>query len=175
MPSPNPETLSPRHSIVDRDSRGAALLCGTAALILISTGAGMLEGHAIYQSWRDLAGFADFASYHSDYGRALLPFLPLPLVLATLGNIWLLRRRPDSVPRGLVLATLLGQVVVLLVTATLALPIQIQLGTPGNSPEEIVALVDRLIVVGYLRELPGLAVAAGFIVMLYLAVRGRAR
>ncbi|MGS0684922.1 hypothetical protein ACVBEQ_07190 [Nakamurella sp. GG22] len=129
-------------------------MCVTAALIFFGAGAGMLEGHAIYPSWRDLAEFPQFAAYHADYGRALLPWLPLPLLLATIGNAWLLRRRPDGVPRGLVVATLLGQLIVIVVTVTLALPIQAELATAGHTADEIVALVDRLTVVGYSGRYP---------------------
>ena len=33
----------------------------------------MLEGHAVYPSWYDLAAFPGFAQYHARYGLALLP------------------------------------------------------------------------------------------------------
>lgn len=174
MASPHP-TLSRSRPAGAFDGRAAALLCVTAALIFFGAGAGMLEGHAIYPSWRDLADFPEFAAYHAGYGRALLPWLPLPLLLATIGNAWLVRRRPDGVPRGLVVATLIGQLIVIIVTVTLALPIQAELATAGHTADEIIALVDRLIAVGYFREIPGLAVAAGFIVMLYRAIRGSSR
>lgn len=103
----------------------------------------------------------------------LLPWLPLPLALATLFNGWLLVRRPAGVPRWLPVATLAGQLLVVGVTGALAIPLQQQLSTPGHSPAEIVALVDRLVVVGWVREVPGLAVAAGYLVMLRAALTHR--
>jgi hypothetical protein len=146
-----------------------------AALTFFVTGSGMLEGHAVYPSWRTLAAFESFAAYHAEYGQALLPWLPIPLVISTIGTGWLVFRRPAGVSRGLVIAALSGQLIVVIVTAVLALPLQARLATPGHSPDEIVALVDRLIAVNYLREIPGLAVAAAFVGMLVVAIRGRAR
>ncbi|MET0865982.1 MAG: hypothetical protein ABWZ98_16750 [Nakamurella sp.] len=175
MPSSPRISLSPTLLPPLRFGRGTALLCLVAALTFFVTGSGMLEGHAVYPSWRTLAAFEGFAGYHAEYGLALLPFLPLPLLLSTIGTGWLIFRRPAGVPRSLVIAALCCQLVVLIVTAVLAIPIQAELATPGHSPDEIVALVDRLIAISYLRELPGLAVAGGFVVMLVLAIRGRAR
>jgi len=170
-----PSQLSLRRWPVAGAGRGVAALCIAAAVTFFVTGSGMLEGHAVYPSWRTLADFPGFADYHAEYGRLLIPFLPVPLVLATIGNAWLVFRPPAGVPRGLPIATLVAQVVILVLTVTMFLPIQAELATPGNSPAEIVALVDRLIGISPIREIPGLAVAAAFVVMLYLAIRGRAR
>lgn len=153
--------------------RGAVLLTATAAITFFTTGAGMLEGHAVYPSWIDLANYADFAGYHGRYGVALLPWLPLPLAIATVLNIVLVFRRPNVIPRAWPVATLLIQLVVVAVTIAVAIPIQGQLATPGHSPAEIIALVHRLQVVGWWRDVPGLAVAFGFLVMLHRAIRGR--
>ena len=168
-------SLSMRRWPVAGAGRGVAALCVVAALIFFGTGSGMLEGHAVYPSWRTLADFPRFADYHAEYGRLLIPFLPVPLVLATIGNAWLVFRPPAGVPRGLPIATLLGQVFIVVLTGTMFLPIQAELATPGNSPAEILALIDRLIGISPIREIPGLAVAAAFLVMLFLAIRGRAR
>jgi hypothetical protein len=162
-------------SNTDRSSRGAALLSCTAAATFFATGAGMLEGHAVYPSWRHLAAFDDFAGYHAQYGLALLPWLPLPLLVATIGTALLIRRRPVDVPRGLVIAALLGQLIVIIVTVTVAIPIQAQLASAGHTPAEIITAVDRLILLSYLREIPGLAVAVVYVVMLWRAIRGGAR
>jgi len=168
-------SLSMRRWPVAGAGRGVTALCVVAALTFFVTGSGMLEGHAVYPSWRTLADFPGFADYHAEYGRLLIPFLPAPLVLATIGNAWLVCRPPAGVPRGLPIATLLGQVFIVILTGAMFLPIQAELATPGNSPTEILALVDRLIGISPVREIPGLAVAAAFLVMLFLAIRGRAR
>ena len=139
------------------------------------TGVGMFEGRVVYPSWLNLATFGDFAAYHADYGRSLLPWLPGPLLVATVLNVVLLRRRPVGVPRWAIVATLAAQLFVVGVTAGLAIPLQAQLGTAGHSPVEIPDLVERLIRVNPLREVPGLAVAAAFGWMLYRVLLGSRR
>jgi len=167
-------TLAGQASDERRIGRGVLLLTVTAAITFFVTGSGMLEGHAVYPSWLNLAVFPGFAGYHAAYGNALLPWLPIPLVLATALNAWLVFRRPTGVPPALLMATLAGQLVVIGVTVAFALPIQAQLATAGRTPAEITALVESLIRINYWREIPGLAVAAGFVVMLRQALRARA-
>lgn len=170
MSSPQPTLASLSHRPAEAD-RGVVLLTVTAALVFGVTGIGMFEGRVVYPSWSDLAAFPDFAGYHTDYGRALLPWLPAPLAVATVLNAVLLRRRPHAVPRAVLVATLVGQLVVVGVTAGLAIPIQLELGTAGHTPAEIRELVDRLISVNYLREVPGLAIAGAFGWMLQRVLR----
>lgn len=71
------------------------------------------------------------------------------------------------------IATLLAQLFVIGVTVAFALPLQAQLSTPGHSAAEIAVLVDRLTVVGWWRDLPGLATAVGYLAMLIQALRVR--
>jgi len=154
---------------------GVALLAVTASLVFFTTGVGMFEGRVVYPSWLTLAGFEDFSTYHAAYGRALLPWLPGPLLVATILNVVMLRRPPASVPRWVTVATLTAQLLVVAVTVGLAIPLQAQLGTAGHSPDQITDLVQRLIRVNPLREVPGLAVAAAFGWMLYRVLRGSRR
>jgi hypothetical protein len=164
-------TLARQSRPAPRTERGVALLAGTAALVFGLTGVGMFEGRVVYPSWLDLSAFPDFASYHTDYGRALLPWLPAPLAVATVLNAVLLRRRPQAVPLSAVVATLVGQLAVVGVTGALAIPIQLELGTEGHSPEEIRDLVNRLMDINVLREVPGLAIAGTFGWMLVRVLR----
>lgn len=169
----------PTHTLPRSDAgaptsaRGAMLLAVTAAITFFTTGSGMLEGHAVYPSWYDLAEFSGFAQYHGRYGIALLPWLPLPLVVALLLNVALLFRRPLGVSGWLPIATLLAQLFVAAVTIAFALPLQAQLASPGHSPAEVAALLDRLMALNWWREVPGLAVACGYLAMLIQALRVR--
>jgi hypothetical protein len=91
----------------------------------------------------------------------------VPLLAATVLNGLMLRWRPKVVPRGLVLGTFLLQVGIGVVTAALAIPLQTELGTAGHSPAEVVDLLDRLVRINWLRDVPGVAVALAFVWMLH--------
>jgi hypothetical protein len=127
----------------------------------------------VYPSWYDLAGYAGFAEYHSAFGQRLIPWLPVPLLAATVLNGLLLRRRPPAVPRAAVLTTFVLQIGVGVVTAALAIPLQQQLGTAGHSPAEVVDLLDQLVRINWLREVPGVAVALAFVWMLHRQLSDR--
>lgn len=154
-----------------RHTRALFTLTGTLTLGL--TGIGLFEGNVVYPSWYDLAAFDGFAQYHSAFGKRLIPWLPVPLLVCTVLNGLLLRWRPAAVPRWLVLATFVLQIGVGVVTAVLAIPLQQQLGTPGHSPAEVVALLDQLVAVNRVREVPGVAVALAFVWMLHRQLRDR--
>ena len=89
------------------------------------------------------------------------------LLVVTVLNGALLRWRPAAVPRWTVLATLLGQIGICAATVAFAVPLQQLLGTPGHSPAEIIALLDQLVAVNRLREVPGVAIALAFVWMLH--------
>lgn len=152
----------------DRRVRPATtLFTVTAVLTFALTGTGLFEGNVVYPSWYDLAAFSGFADYHSAFGTRLIPWLPVPLLVATVLNGLLIRWCPPAVPRALVVATFVLQLAVGAATAALAIPLQLQLGTPGHSPAEIVALLDQLVLVNRVREVPGVAVALAFAWMLH--------
>ena len=150
-----------------RARRATALLTATATLTLAVTGIGLFEGHVVYPSWYDLAAYDGFAGYHAAFGQRLIPWLPVPLLAATVLNGLMLRWRPPVVPRGLVLTTFLLQIGIGVVTAALAIPLQAKLGTAGHSPAEVVDLLDQLTRVSRLRDVPGVAVALAFVWMLH--------
>lgn len=153
-----------------RTRRAVTLFTATATLTVAVTGVALFEGNVVYPSWYDLAAFGGFADYHSDFGKRLIPWLPVPLLAATVLNGMLIRWRPSAVPRGLVVAAFVLQLVVGIVTVVLAIPLQVALGRAGHSPEEIVALLDRLVRVNRLREVPGIAVVVAFVWMLHRQV-----
>lgn len=155
-------------SSAERRARPAtALFTVTAVLTFALTGTGLFEGNVVYPSWYDLAAFSGFADYHSAFATRLIPWLPVPLLVATVLNGLLIRWCPPAVPRALVVATFVLQLAVGAATAALAIPLQLQLGTPGRSPAEIVALLDQLVLVNRVREVPGVAVALAFAWMLH--------
>jgi hypothetical protein len=160
-----------------RARRTTALFTATAVLTFAVTGIGLFEGHVVYPSWYDLAAYDGFADYHSAFGQRLIPWLPVPLLVATVLNGLLVRRRPPAVPRALVLTTFALQIGICAVTVALALPLQAELSTAGHSPAEVVDLLDQLVRVSWLRDVPGAAIALAFVWMLHrqlTAHQGRA-
>ena len=157
-----------------RVRRATALFTVTAVLTFALTGIGLFEGNVVYPSWYDLTAYGGFADYHSAFGARLVPWLPVPLLVATVLNGLLIRWRPPGVPRAAVVGTFVLQVVVGAVTAALAIPLQLQLGTPGHTPAEVVALLDQLVLVNRVREVPGVVVALAFVWMLHRQLRDRA-
>lgn len=157
-----------------RVRRATALFTATTSLTLAVTGIGLFEGHVVYPSWYDLAAYPGFADYHSAFGQRLIPWLPVPLAVATVLNGLLLRWRPPAVPRAAVLTTFVLQIGVGVVTAALAIPLQLQLGTAGHSPAEVIDLLDQLTTVNRVREVPGVAVALAFVWMLHRQLRAGA-
>lgn len=149
-----------------QDGRGAArLFTATTVLTFAVTGIGLFEGHVVYPSWYDLAGIDDFAAYHVEFGRRLIPWLPVPLAIATVLNGLLIRWCPPAIPRRLVATTFALQLLIAGVTVVLAIPLQAELSTPGHSPAEIVGMLDRLTRVSWLRDVPGVAIAGAFVWM----------
>jgi hypothetical protein len=165
-------SLDPRAEPYTEPSIRVGLLIATSSLLLFVTGVAMFEGRVVYRSWHDLVSFAEFATYHARFGRALVPWLPLPLVVTTVLTVALLRFAPRAVPRSAVSVALIGQLVVVGVTGALAIPLQRALSAPGHTPAEVESLVTRLIVVNLWREIPGVLVALLFIWMLWRTVHG---
>jgi hypothetical protein len=160
---------------IQRTRLADGLLTATATLTFAVTGIGLFEGHVTYPSWYNLIAIDDFAAYHADFGKRLIPWLPVPLLAATALNALLIRWCPTRVPRGLVVATFAAQLAICGVTAAMALPLQAQLDAPGHSPDEIAELLDRLSRVSVLRDVPGIGVAAAFVWMLQRQLAGSDR
>jgi hypothetical protein len=149
-----------------RERRAAALFTTTVCLTLAVTGIGLFEGNVVYPSWYDLAGAEEFADYHSAFSVRLLPWLPGPLLVATVLTGLLMRWRPAEVPLPAVALAFVLQLGVVVLTVTLVLPVQAALGSPA-APEEVLALLDRLVIVNRFREAPGVAVTLIFAWLLW--------
>jgi len=137
------------------------------ALVWYGNGAAFIESFVNYPSWR-LIG-AEFTVYHQFISPRVLMFLVAPALLGTVFTILLLWARPATIPVWAVWAAIATHVVVWVSTATIQVPIQIQLSQHGLSA----GLIDRLIETNFwLRRIPYAICAGLFLWMAARAVGG---
>jgi hypothetical protein len=129
------------------------------ALVFYGNGAAFVESFVNYPSW-PLIGSDEFIAYHRFIGPRVLTFLVAPAFLGTVFTVLLLWARPAGIPLWAVWAAIAGQAIVWVSTATIQVPIQLQLSAHGLSLE----LVERLITTNFwLRRIP-YAFSAGLFV-----------
>jgi hypothetical protein len=139
------------------------------ALVLYGNGAAFVESFVNYPSWY-LIGADSFAAYHQFIGPRVIAFLVAPALLGTVFTIALLRFRPATIPLWAVWVAFALQTIVWVSTATIQIPIQLQLGVQGAAP----ALLDRLIETNWwLRRIPYALCAALFVWMAVRAITPR--
>ena len=134
------------------------------ALVFYGTGAAFIESFVNYASW-PLIGADEVIAYHRFISPRVLALLVAPLLLGTVFTILMLWSRPAAIPAWAVWTALAAQAIVWVSTATIQVPIQIQLSDHGLSVE----LIERLIATNFwLRRIP-YAICAGL--FLWMAAR----
>ena len=126
------------------------------ALVFYVNGAAFVESFVNYPSWH-LIGADEFIAYHRFITPRVIAFLVAPALLGTVFTILMLWFRPVTIPVWAVWAALAAQVIAWISSATIQIPIQMQLSEHGLSGE----LIDYLIKTNFwLRRIP-YAVCAG--------------
>jgi len=126
------------------------------ALVFYGNGAAFVESFVNYSSWH-LIGADEFIAYHQFILPRVITFLVAPALLGTAFTILMLWARPVAIPAWAVWAALAAKGIVWVSTATIQVPIQLQLSEHGLSLE----LVERLIQTNFwLRRIP-YAICAG--------------
>jgi hypothetical protein len=147
-------------------SRGLAV-----CYLFLSTytlGGAVVEGFVYYPAWKVVGG-AEFPGFHRSLSERLIPAFVLPFFLSVLANGLLAWRRPPELSRRLVWGALGLNLVIVAVTAVLAIPIQNQLAEAQS-----LEAIDRLIAYDRpLRLAPGLIVGALNAVMMFRLTAGR--
>jgi hypothetical protein len=124
-------------------------------LSIYSLGGGVVEGFVYYPAWK-LVGPSEFPGFHRSLSDRLIPAFVVPFFSSVLANLLLARYRPPELPRRLVLLALCLNSLIVLVTVTLAIPIQARLAEAQS-----IGAIDRLIEYDRpLRLVPGLTVGA---------------
>jgi hypothetical protein len=120
------------------------------ALVFYGNGAAFVESFVNYSSWH-LIGSDEFLAYHHFIGPRVLAFLVAPALLGTVFTVLMLWHRPAAIPLWAVWAAIGAQAIVWVSTATIQVPIQIELSAHGLS----LPLIERLIVTNFwLRRIP---------------------
>jgi hypothetical protein len=141
------------------------------ALVFYGTGAAFVESFVNYASW-PLIGADEFIAYHRFISPRVLAFLVAPLLLGTVFTILMLWSRPAAIPAWAVWTALAAQAIVWVSTATIQVPIQIQLSDQGLSVE----LIERLIATNFwLRRIPYAICAGLFLWMAAQATGAKSR
>ncbi|MEO8585005.1 MAG: hypothetical protein ABI584_02480 [Acidobacteriota bacterium] len=131
------------------------------ALVLYGNGAGFIESFVNYPSWR-LIGSGEFVTYHRFISPRVLIFLVAPVLLGTVFTVLMLWFRPAVIPLWAVWAAIVAQAIIWVSTATLQVPIQLQLSSHGLSLELIARLIETNF---WLRRIPYLICAGLFLWM----------
>jgi hypothetical protein len=141
------------------------------ALVFYGNGAAFVESFVNYPSWH-LIGSEQFVAYHQYIGPRVLAFLVAPALLGTAFTVLMLWARPAEIPRWAVWAAIAAQAVVWVSTATIQVPIQLELGRHGLSRE----LLERLIETNFwLRRIPYAFCAGLFLWMAAKAIGASSR
>jgi hypothetical protein len=111
------------------------------ALVFYGNGAAFIESFVNYPSWH-LIGEAEFTTYHQHIAKPVLTFLVAPALLGTLFTILMLWFRPTSIPSWAVWSAVILQAIVWVSTATIQVPIQLQLSEHGLSLPAIERLIE---------------------------------
>ena len=134
-------------------------------LAIYAFSGGVLLGVMDYPLWK-LIGAEDFPAYHRSYvkrtGILYVPFVFLSVVV----NIVVIWLHPPAMPTALVAIAAVLQVFIVVVTATLVIPIHMKLNQAKS-----VELIDRAVKYHlYLRMVPGVIVMILVAIMLYQVV-----
>lgn len=139
----------------------------TFALVFYGMGAATVETFVNYPTW-PLIGANEFRDYHQALGPLIVRYMVLPMLITTVLTIFLLWFRPTPIPRWAIWLSVVLQLVTWVSTATVQIPIQMQLSSDGLS----LPLIERLMFTSlWLRRLPHVINALLFLWMISLLLR----
>ena len=121
----------------------------TFALVFYVLGAAFVEGFVNYRTWH-LVGAGEFRAYHQAITPRIVAFLVVPAFLTMVLTFALLWWRPSPIPRWSVWLSLALNLVAAIVSITSQVPIQSEFDRTGLSLQ----LLDRLILMDWLRKVP---------------------
>ncbi len=143
----------------------------TFALVFYGMGASFVESFVNYPTW-PLIGADEFRTYHQALSPRVIKYMVIPIFFTTLLTVLLLWLRPAPIPRWAIWLSVVLQLIPIVSTFAIQIPIQVQLSRDGLS----VPLIERLIVTNWwLRRVPLLINSLLFLGMMSLLLRGNFR
>jgi hypothetical protein len=129
-------------------------------LVFYTVGASMMDSFAMYHTWR-FVGAEDFPLMHMESGKRIVLVFVLPTVLMMIFQILMFWHRPNVISKPLLWIALICNIIPLLSSAFVQIPIQIKLDH-GKDP----ALLEWLIVSDWIRVIPAFVLAITSFLML---------
>jgi hypothetical protein len=137
------------------------------SLVFYGMGASFVESFVNYPTWR-LVGANEFRAYHQAVSPLVIGYMVIPMLVTTILTMLLLWFRPAPIPRWAIWLAVVLQLIVWVSTATIQLPIQMQLSRDGLS----LSLIERLIFTNWwLRKIPQIINGVLFLWMMTLLLR----
>ena len=129
-------------------------------------GGGIVNSLVAYRTWRAV-GANEFPKFHEIDSSLIIPLFVVFFFLSFIPQILLFWFRPMVIPRWLVWLALFFNVITLVSTITIQIPIQVELGKKFS-----LELIERLISTDFIyRRIPMLLLAIINFIMLYKVVR----
>jgi|SRR5436190_6855458 len=153
---------------MNRSSRWSIwLFLVTFAFVFYGMGASFIESFVNYPSWK-LVGSNEFLTFHHFISPRIVGYLVAPLVFGTVLTGLLLWFRPLQIPAWALWTAFGLQIFVWIATVTVQIPIQIELGSAGQS----IPAIDKLLWTNFwLRRIPYTINAGLFVWMMSLLLR----
>ena len=129
-------------------------------------GGGIVNSLVAYRTWRAV-GANEFPKFHEIDSSLIIPLFVVFFFLSFIPQILLFWFRPMVIPRWLVWLALFFNVITLVSTITIQIPIQVELGKKFS-----LELIERLISTDFIyRRIPMLLLAIINFIMLYKVVK----
>ncbi len=129
-------------------------------------GGGIVNSLVAYRTWQAV-GPNEFPEFHQIDSSLIIPLFVVPIFLSYIPQVLLLWFRPRIIPKGLVWLGLLFNLVALISTITIQIPIQVDLDKRFS-----LELIERLISTDMIyRKIPMILLAITNFIMLFKVVK----
>lgn len=136
------------------------------ALMFYIAGAGFVESFVNYPTWK-LIGASEFQTYHNALSQRIVPLMVLPWLVEIVLTILLIWVRPRVIPRTAIVFALALNLIALVSTIFIQIPIQAALSEYGLS----LPAIDKLIKTDPIRWIPLIIKAIVYLWMMSLVVK----